>query len=36
MSQLSNNERIKLVAEALAELNSDVLYVGGAVIQLYS
>ncbi len=36
MSQLSNNERIKLVADALAELNSEVIYVGGAVVQLYS
>lgn len=36
MSQPSNNERIKLVADALAELNSEVIYVGGAVVQLYS
>lgn len=36
MSDLSNNERLKLVASALEELNADVVYVGGAVIQLYS
>lgn len=32
----SNNERIKIVAKALKELNADVVYVGGAVIQLYA
>lgn len=36
MSDLSNNERLKLVADALQELNAEVVYVGGAVIQLYS
>lgn len=36
MSALSNNERLLLVASALEELNAEVVYVGGAVIQLYS
>ena len=36
MSQLTNNERLKQIAKALGELNEEVVYVGGAVIQLYS
>ena len=36
MPALSNNERLKQIADALEELNADVAYVGGAVIQLYS
>ena len=36
MPALSNNERLLQVASALEELNADVVYVGGAVIQLYS
>jgi hypothetical protein len=36
MPALSNNERIRQIADALEELNADVIYVGGAVIQLYS
>lgn len=36
MPPLTNNERIRQVAEALAELNKEVVYVGGAVIQLYT
>ena len=36
MSQLTNNERLKQIAKALGELNDEVVYVGGAVIQLYS
>lgn len=36
MPTLSNNERLQQVASALEELNAEVVYVGGAVIQLYS
>ena len=36
MAELSNNERIRQIADALEELNAYVVYVGGAVIQLYS
>ena len=36
MKQLSNNERLLQVANALEDLNAEVAYVGGAVIQLYS
>ena len=36
MPNLSNNDRIRQIAKALEELNADVVYVGGAVIQLYS
>ncbi len=36
MQALSNNERLLQVASALEELNAEVVYVGGAVIQLYS
>lgn len=36
MSNLSNNERLEQVAKALEELNAEVVYVGGAVVQLYS
>ena len=36
MPALSNNERLLQVASVLEELNADVVYVGGAVIQLYS
>lgn len=36
MPNLSNNDRLRLIAKALEELNADVVYVGGAVIQLYS
>lgn len=36
MPALSNNERLNQIADALEELNADVAYVGGAVIQLYS
>lgn len=35
MPVLSNNERLLQVATALEELNAEVVYVGGAVIQLY-
>ena len=36
MSNLTNKERICQIANALKELNDDVVYVGGAVIQFYS
>lgn len=36
MSVLSNNERLRQIADALEDLNASVMYVGGAVIQLYS
>lgn len=36
MQALSNNERLLQVASALEELNAEVVFVGGAVIQLYS
>ena len=36
MSNLTNKERISQIAAALKELNKDVVYVGGAVIQFYS
>lgn len=36
MSNLSNNERLGQIARALEELNAEVIYVGGAVVQLYS
>ena len=36
MSELTNNERLRQVAKALKEINAEVVYVGGAVIQLYS
>lgn len=36
MSVLSNNERLRQIADALDDLNANVMYVGGAVIQLYS
>lgn len=36
MSALSNNERLRQIADALDDLNASVMYVGGAVIQLYS
>lgn len=36
MPAISNNDRLRQVAEALDDLNASVVYVGGAVIQLYS
>ncbi|MBO4566908.1 MAG: hypothetical protein J5695_06750 [Bacteroidales bacterium] len=36
MPNLSNNDRLRQIAKALDELNADIVYVGGAVIQLYS
>ena len=36
MQNISNNERLRRIADALAELNARIVYVGGAVIQLYS
>ena len=36
MPDLTNNERLRQIANALEEMNAEVVYVGGAVIQLYS
>lgn len=36
MPSLNNNDRIRQIVDALGELNACVVYVGGAVIQLYS
>lgn len=36
MPYLTNYERLKQIAEALGELSDEVVFVGGAVIQLYS
>ena len=36
MQEKSNNERLIQIASALQELNAEVVFVGGAVIQLYS
>lgn len=36
MPDISNNERIRQISKALEELNADVVFVGGAVVQLYS
>lgn len=32
----NNNERLKLIAEALGDLNHRIVFVGGCVAQLYA